>query len=186
MPLNQVRIIGGTWRGRKIYFPSDANGLLRPTTDRIRETVFNWLAPYVLQASCLDAFAGTGAIGFEALSRGAQYVYFIESNPLLVAALKKNATTLAINSHIDIKLGIFFDLALKIKKQFDIIFLDPPFHQNLIRPSLEQLIRQNLVHNETLIYVEAEKNVLLTLPEPFIWFRHKVTSTLQYGIVKQK
>ena len=92
MKTGSCRIIGGKWRGRKIKF-DDAEGL-RPTTDRIRETVFNWLQPYIHQSRCLDAFAGSGVLGFEALSRGAQEIVFIEKNLKTVKRLKENINTL--------------------------------------------------------------------------------------------
>ncbi|MDA0890684.1 MAG: 16S rRNA (guanine(966)-N(2))-methyltransferase RsmD, partial [Proteobacteria bacterium] len=89
---NQVRIISGVWRGRKLWFPS-IDGL-RPTPDRVRETLFNWLSPEIRGARCLDLFAGSGALGFEALSRGAQSCCFVDANKDACRTLEKNAQTL--------------------------------------------------------------------------------------------
>src|SRR3989338_4511193 len=89
---NQLRIIGGKWRGRKLIFPDVPT--LKPTPDRVRETVFNWLMHDIQDAYCLDLFAGSGALGFEALSRGATRVVMVDESPLAIAAIKENAAQL--------------------------------------------------------------------------------------------
>ena len=121
---NRVRIIAGQWRGRKLAFP-DGEGL-RPTPDRIRETLFNWLAPRLPGARCLDLFAGSGALGFEAASRGAARVVLVERSAAVVASLRANRERLAAGA-VEI---VHHDAASYLcgaPQPFDIVFLDPPF-----------------------------------------------------------
>ena len=129
----KIRIIAGKWRGRKLDV-IDAPGL-RPTPDRIRETLFNWLQHEIVGARCLDLFAGTGALAFEALSRGAVEVTMIEADAKIVAALNKHAATLKSEEHI-IQLADAMSWLKQGIKGFDIIFLDPPFSQDHIESVL--------------------------------------------------
>ena len=123
---NSVRIIGGEWRGRRIRFPSAAE--LRPTPDRVRETLFNWLQGVIGAARCLDLFAGSGALGLEALSRGAAEVVFVEREPRVAAALK--ATLAALGSgRSAVVTGDAFRYLAGAPRPFDVVFLDPPFAQ---------------------------------------------------------
>lgn len=130
---NQVRIIGGKWRGRKISFPAVA--ALRPTGDKIRETTFNWLQISINDATCLDMFAGAGVFGFEALSRGARTVVMVDENREVVDRLVENKKMLGVGAELDV-LGMHIP-SENLKKaleqhQFDIVFIDPPFHQGLV------------------------------------------------------
>lgn len=153
---NTLRIIGGEWRGRKLRFP-DAPGL-RPTPDRIRETLFNWLQGDIHGARCLDLFAGSGALGLEALSRGASEVVFIESAHAVARQLQANLDLL--NSDAEL-VSLINDDALNYLKNtaqqaFDLIFLDPPFRQNLL-PEIVTIIRdKKLLTANGLIYLEHE------------------------------
>lgn len=179
---SQVRIVAGRWRGRKINFPNVPN--IRPTPDRVRETLFNWLAPYIVGANCLDAFAGSGALGFEALSRGAKSVTLIDQSAEVVSALKENAAILKAEN-IGIIQGRFPEILSVLKsQQFDIIFLDPPFKQNLIASSAQALIENNLLAKDALIYIEAEKE-LTTLPIPESWqiLRSKIAGQVGYHLI---
>lgn len=157
---SHLRIIAGKLRSRKIYFVSSAP--IRPTTDRMRETLFNWLVPYIKNARCLDCFAGSGALGFEALSRGASSVTMIDASRKTILDIQENAKILGLDT-IDFYVGKIPNLVadfLKVK-QFDIVFLDPPFHKNLIEPTIDWLIRNNLLKASTVVYVETEKNLKL-------------------------
>jgi len=149
-----VRIIAGQWRSRQLEVP-EALGL-RPTPNRVRETLFNWLMDDVVGAHCLDAFAGSGALGFEALSRGADHVTFIDSNPQVIKHLRATGDLLK-TTQASYLLGSFPE-KIKLSEQFDIVFLDPPFHQGLIEPSLQFLVQSNLLKPRALIYVEQEIN----------------------------
>lgn len=152
---NSLRIIGGEWRSRKFPF-IDASGL-RPTPGRIRETVFNWLQGDIYNASCLDLFAGSGALGLEALSRGASNVVFVENNPVVATQLKSNLALLNSDSSViqADALNIIAELAEQ-HTSFDIIFLDPPYRKGLLEKSLKELIKFRLVSLDTLIYLEHE------------------------------
>jgi 16S rRNA (guanine966-N2)-methyltransferase len=141
MAVNEVRIIGGKWRGRKLRFP-DAPGL-RPTLGRVRETLFNWLAPSLQDSHCLDLFAGSGALGFEALSRGAAHVTLVEANRRAAQALRDNAARLRADAaacHIRLLPAARF--LRETTTQWDLIFLDPPFAANAV-PATLRVIRQN-------------------------------------------
>jgi 16S rRNA (guanine(966)-N(2))-methyltransferase RsmD len=147
---NQVRIVGGRWRNRLIRFAANAH--LRPTPDRVRETLFNWLGQTLDAWSCLDLFAGSGALGFEAASRGAADVVMVESNRDSHAALARNAQILdAGNIEIVCKDACAFLAA--DRRLFDIIFLDPPFQQEAL-PQLLGMLRRHLAP-AGLVYVEA-------------------------------
>lgn len=182
--MQTVRIIGGEWRSRQISFP-DISGL-RPTQDRIRETLFNWLMPFIVGAKCLDLFAGSGALGFEALSRGAQFTCFVDSHPQAIAALRVNAEKLAIEpNRLAILRGLVPEKQLLLPEApFDIIFLDPPFHQNLLPPSVRWLTRLALLMPGALIYMEMEKEEHFILPEGWEIFRKQETASLIYQLVR--
>lgn len=147
-----VRIIGGQYRGKKLSFP-DIDGL-RPTPDRVKETLFNWLMHDIRGAHCLDAFAGSGALGFEAFSRGAERVVLVESSPKAYSNLKQivssfNSTSLFV---VNAKAEDYFQTT---KECFDIVFLDPPFAQNYIPQSLDLLAHSNLLVRGGLVYLES-------------------------------
>ncbi len=176
---NKVRIIGGQWRGRKLQFP-DTLGL-RPTHDRLRETLFNWLMDYVEGAVCLDLFAGSGALGFEALSRGAAHVTFVDNHPKVISALQDNAKKIQ-TPHCEFIQSDYAEIAPKLTHQaFDIVFLDPPYHQNLAVAAAWWLNEHHLIKKNGLVYVETEKmQDPLELPPTWKLLKEKSTSTLQY------
>ena len=155
MKNNLLRIIGGEWRSRKLKF-ADVPGL-RPTPDRVRETLFNWLQMQVPGSRCLDLFAGSGALGLEALSRGAREVVMVEKHPAAVQALRDNLALLGAKNAL-----LVHDDALryvgrgKEQEGFDLIFLDPPFRQNLLEPVLEKLFAGALLNPDGMIYLEQE------------------------------
>lgn len=179
--MRSVRIIAGNWRSRKISFLDLPH--IRPTPNRIRETLFNWLSPIIAGANCLDAFAGSGALGFEALSRGAKSVTMIESSLETVKVLKKNAETLNAEN-LEIIHGFFPEVLSHINhKKFDIVFLDPPFHQNLILPAANYLQNNHYLTASSYVYIETERHVQLQLPDNWKVFRHKQTGEVEYSLV---
>ena len=135
-PTNRVRIIGGVWRSRMIEFP-DAIGL-RPTANRVRETLFNWLGQNLHGKRCLDLFAGSGALGFEAASRGATHVVMVENDKSVMQALENNQYKLGAEQCRLIRQGAREFLAAN-KDAFDIVFLDPPFASGLMATTMDQL-----------------------------------------------
>ncbi len=158
--LNQVRIIGGRFKRRHLQF-IDLDGL-RPTPDRLRETLFNWLMADIYGARVLDACAGSGVLGFEALSRGASQTVFIEKNKQQYQQLLNSAKTLKLNpQQAQIYCGKAEEILTNLtnKQVFDIVFLDPPYALNLWHPILQVLVKNQLIDNETLIYLESDKPI---------------------------
>lgn len=154
--LGEIRIIGGQWRGRKLKV-QDKEGL-RPTTDRLKETVFNWLMMDVRQANVLDCFAGAGSLGFEAASRGANSVTCIEKNKTAANQLKDNAQLLKAGDQLRVIQADFFTAIKTFHTPFDLVFIDPPFHKGMIEICLSALLENDLVKSGTLIYLEQEVN----------------------------
>lgn len=152
---NILRIIGGDWRSRKLTFV-DAIGL-RPTPDRIRETLFNWLQGRVHGSRCLDLFAGSGALGLEALSRGAGELIFVEKNKAVATQLKRNLD--ALKSDALVYQDDALDFLQNQSQAFDIIFLDPPYRQGLLEKSLALINKQKLLQEHSLIYLEHESEI---------------------------
>lgn len=154
--LSQVRIIAGEYRRRNISFV-DADGL-RPTPDRVRETVFNWLNDELMQASVLDCCAGSGAFGFESLSRGATSVVMIEPNVAQFEQLSNTKKILQIpDNRLTLQRGTAEQILPTLTNPFDVVFLDPPYGLNLWQTLLKILIDNQLIHQNTLIYIEANQ-----------------------------
>ncbi|MGX2029118.1 MULTISPECIES: 16S rRNA (guanine(966)-N(2))-methyltransferase RsmD [Methylocaldum] len=160
---NELRIIAGRFRSRKLKFP-DAPGL-RPTPDRVRETLFNWLRNDIEGARCLDLYAGSGALGFEAASRGAAKVVQVERDALVCGALERNRALLNAEAVeiVQAEVGRFLEGA---GQPFDVVFLDPPFHQGLVIPCCRALEGNGWLSSHAKIYVETESSFRLeSLPE---------------------
>lgn len=161
MAAGELRIIGGQFKRRVVRFV-DAEGL-RPTPDRLRETLFNWLISDIHDAQVLDSCAGSGVLGFEALSRGASHCTFIEMNAAQAQMLRQSAEMLRLDgkSH-QIVQGTAEQVLLQkqlVARPFDIVFIDPPYAEDLWQPILTALITQSLITAETLIYLEADKDL---------------------------
>ena len=158
-----IRIIGGKWRGRKLSV-LDKQGL-RPTTDRVKETLYNWLMPIIQNSNCLDCFSGSGSLGFEAASRGAQSVTLLEKDKQTANQLKKNKQLIASDN--------FQWLDKPAQKQFDVVFIDPPFHQSLIEKTVQLLENNHWLTSSAYIYIESETNHDLTSYIPSNWYLHR-------------
>ena len=166
-----IRIIAGNWRGRKLPV-HDVEGL-RPTTDRVKETVFNWLMNKVDQSHCLDCFAGSGSLAFEALSRGAKSVTLIEKDKIAAKQIEQNLSLLNVNNAQLIKGdSLSFLQSLNAANEskyggkerdkehkFDLVFIDPPFRQNLATPICQLLVERQLLSPSALIYIEIESEL---------------------------
>lgn len=160
--LSKVRIVGGQWRGRKIEFLNLK--ALRPTPDRARETLFNWLTPTITDAHCLDLFAGSGVIGFEALSRGAASVVSVDNNIRVCTKLREQATLLnAQNIHIVHQEASQF--INHTQDTFDIIFIDPPFRSNLVAKLVDTLSNNPILNPDAILYVEMPITQRLDIAE---------------------
>ncbi|WGZ95361.1 MAG: 16S rRNA (guanine(966)-N(2))-methyltransferase RsmD [Candidatus Thiothrix putei] len=177
MKNNLLRIIGGEWRSRKLRF-ADVPGL-RPTPDRVRETLFNWLQTQVPGARCLDLFAGSGALGLEALSRGASEVVMVEKHPAAAKALRDNIALLGAQQAVLVHDDAFRYLQRETGA-FDLIFLDPPFRKNLLEPVLETLLAKSLLNPDGMIYLEQEADAAIN----FGRFNLRIHRETQAGQVK--
>jgi 16S rRNA (guanine966-N2)-methyltransferase len=147
-----LRIIGGSWRGRRLRFPAAA--LIRPTPNRVRETLFNWLGARIVGARCLDLFAGSGALGLEALSRGAAHVTFVEREPEAVRALRATLAEWGAQG-AQLERGDALSFLAGPAQPFDIAFLDPPFASGLLEEAAALLEGNGWLRDAALIYVEC-------------------------------
>lgn len=180
MQNNHLRIIAGKWRGRKVQFP-DSQGL-RPTSDRVRETLFNWLAPAINEARCLDLFSGSGALSLEALSRGAAEVTMIDANTRVSEQLRQNLKLLECDNAnlLTVDAISWLSEAKTTTEAFDIVFLDPPFNQQLVASSCKLLDSQGLVGEGSYIYIETEAGLALQLPPSWHIHREKKAGQVAY------
>jgi 16S rRNA (guanine966-N2)-methyltransferase len=178
---NRVRIIGGQWRGRKIGFV-DGEGL-RPTGDRIRETLFNWLMPVLHGARCLDVFAGSGVLGFEALSRGAAHCTLLERNAQAVRGLRMTQQQLEAEAAQIVLVDSVAWLS-SASDVFDVVFIDPPFAETTLSPAalLSQLEQRKLLAEDPWIYFEQPATTLMLPPAGFTIFRQQRAGAVCYGL----
>jgi len=179
---NRVRIIGGTWRGRRIAF-GDRGGL-RPTPDRVRETVFNWLAPWLPGARVLDLFAGSGAFGFEALSRGATVALLVDRDPRIIRELQQQGRALGAT-------GACYRCAEALAflqgaaEPFDLVFLDPPYGRGLLAPCSRALETGGWLADPAHVYLEAELGLVPELPPGWELLRSKQAGAVAYHLARR-
>lgn len=177
----EVRIIAGDFRGRKLPV-LDIVGL-RPTSDRVRETLFNWLQFDVAGATCLDVFAGSGALGFEALSRGAKHVTMLDIDRLNNRNLSQCGALLGLTNLEVVSTNALDYLAQCSTQMFDVVFIDPPFNQQLMQPTVDLLFEQNWVSDQSLLYLEQEKTASWpNLPAGWTVVKQKKTSQVSFGL----
>jgi len=176
-----VRIIGGVWRRRRIAIPEGAD--LRPTPDRVRETLFNWLAPVLPGADCLDLYAGTGALAFEALSRGARHAVLVERQPRAVAALER------LKRELDAPAGIVAADAAAFLRDwgrgpaFDIVFVDPPYAEP-VGPVLDLL--QGVLKPGARVYLERDRGKPWPETEGLEWTRRATAGAVAFGLAEAR
>ena len=185
MEKGKIRIIGGRWKGKKITFSVNPN--LRPTPDRAKETVFNWLGNDLTGFSCLDLFAGTGAMGIEALSRGAIRIDFVEIEKIFAKNLKKTLESLEEVADVKIYNENFYKWFNQNSSEriYDLIFIDPPFNKNLIEDVFKCLKQKKIYSSNTIFYLESEASVSLNfLDEEFEIFKEKTLKNKCYRLMK--
>ena len=172
------RVIGGSFRSRRLSFP-DLPGL-RPTTDRVRETLFNWLSRDIEGARVLDAFAGSGSLGFEAASRGASFVQFVDAAKEAVRYLDSNVELLGAAANAE-QGDVLSWINNYTGEPFDVLFLDPPFRKGLLSDVLKVLAECSLLSPNALIYIEAEKELgRLDVPPKWQQEKHKEAGQVAY------
>ena len=172
-----LRIIGGSWRGRRLRFPAAA--LIRPTPDRVRETLFNWLGTRVTGARCLDLFAGSGALGLEALSRGAAHVTFVERDPAAVRALEATLADWGARG-AEVVRGDALAFLEGRAQPCDLAFLDPPFAAGLLEEAAARLERHGWLADAARIYVECAARAGVP-PLPARWLPLKAKRAGEVG-----
>jgi len=179
-----VRIIAGQWRGRRLPVP-DIKGL-RPSGDRSRETLFNWLQPSLHNARCLDLFAGTGVLGLEAASRGAAEVTLLEKSPVAIASLKESVELLKANQVRVIRADAMAWLAQQPGHSVDVVFVDPPFAQSLTQAVLEQLTETNIVSPGGLVYLETARTEDIPVMGPsWMSLKEKIMGEVRMQLFKK-
>jgi 16S rRNA (guanine966-N2)-methyltransferase len=183
----EVRIIGGSLRGRKLSFP-DVPGL-RPTPDRVRETLFNWLAPHISGMRVLDLFAGSGALGIEAVSRGAASAVLVESSPIAEKQLRESVKLLRLRE-VQVERGdalgylVRYALAPGGARCFDLVFLDPPFDSGLQEPAFQLIVRQGVVAAGGFCYLECPRRAQPpTLPGGWTLHRSGTAGEVGYHLL---
>ena len=182
-PPGRLRIVAGKWRSRLLPV-ADVPGL-RPTSERLRETLFNWLAPTIEGTKCLDLFAGTGALGLEALSRGASSVDFVEISKVAATALCENIQTLnATNTDVHQANAMTF-LDSEPPTQYDTVFLDPPFATDSYQELCRLLASHNWLAKGAHIYLEQDSSQQVPdLPEGWNLLKEKTTGNVRYSLIR--
>lgn len=180
---NKVKIIGGQWRGRNLPFPNVAG--LRPTPARVRETLFNWLQYDIAASRCLDLYAGSGALGMEAASRGAKQVVQVDNNAQVCRQLKANTELVSAIQVKVVQQDVFRYLAGDAEG-FNLVFLDPPFAQGLAVQAANWLEDKLWLASHAKIYIEVEHDLKLTgLPESWEMLKHKTAGEVGYYVFQR-
>ena len=181
----QLRIIGGQWRGRKLPFP-DRPGL-RPTGDRTRETLFNWLGPHLHSAKCLDLFAGSGALGIEALSRGAAHCDFVDADREAANTVGQHLNTLNATDSSSVSCDIAERYLRQTEDKWDIVFIDPPFDARLGMSTLTLLASSDRLTEASRVYFETSRSQPEPVPERcYDVLREKTTGDVCYRLLSPR
>lgn len=175
----ELRIIGGQWRSRRIRFAPGPG--VRPTPDRVRQTLFDWLSPRIEGARCLDLFAGSGALGLEALSRGADQVWFVEQGGAQLAAIDAALRLLGASAHAQLRRGDALTELARLSQVFDVVFLDPPYASALLSAALSGLAPR--LASEARVYVEWPGESRPVLPGGYEWVREKKAGGVSFGLL---
>ena len=179
----KIRIIGGKWRSRKLQFPAIKD--LRPSPDAVRETLFNWLRDDIENSNCLDLFAGSGAIGFEAASRGALHVTMVEAHPQAARQLTMNARLLDADTCIEIITAKAENFIASCDRQFNCIFLDPPFNADIVQKICLLLAASQIIADDATIYLETRKSRdPLPIPDSWHIIRDKCQGIVQSTLIE--
>lgn len=179
-----IRLISGKWRGKKLPV-KDIEGL-RPTTDRTKETLFNWLMHDINNANCLDCFSGSGSLAFEALSRFAKKATLLEKNKSVAKQLCENIAALNVSNAKVLEGDAITYLGQEATEQYNIVFIDPPFNKNLVQPCCDALHTNGYLAINALIYIETEVGLAnLSLPNSWLLLKEKKTGQVSYQLYRQ-
>lgn len=183
--MNQLRIIAGLWRGRNISLIDQAG--LRPSPNRVRETLFNWLQNDIVSANCLDLFAGSGALSFEAASRGANEVSCVEISKEAAVSIKDNIALLQADNITLVQQDAFKFLSSgELKQKYDLVFLDPPFDLNYLEDCCDLLEKNSCLAESALIYLESDQELeKYTLPKNWTLKKQKKAGQVYYGLCQR-
>ena len=177
--LSKIKIIGGKWKGTNLTFCDEPE--LRPTGNRIRETLFNWLQPNVHGSICLDLFAGSGCLGLEALSRGAFKCVMVEKNKRVINHLAENIEKLSSSTELIHDDALNYLSSKEPSKTFDIVFLDPPFDSTIYESTMRTLELNHWLSHDALIYIEARSDSsMFQIPDNWSLFRKQVAGNVRY------
>jgi 16S rRNA (guanine966-N2)-methyltransferase len=186
-PLGELRIIGGEWRSRRVAFDANPEIGLRATPDRVRQTVFDWLSPIIVGTRCLDLFAGSGALGLEALSRGAEHCTFIDSGRRQAQDIRSTLATFKAGDRATVIAADSLrwlhapTLPGEGSHGFDVVFLDPPFGTTLLTEALSLL--SPLLKPAHRVMLEWASDSTPVLPEGYVWLKEKQAGQVSYGLV---
>jgi 16S rRNA (guanine966-N2)-methyltransferase len=187
--MGSFRVIGGEWRSRRLTFPAIEG--LRPTTDRVKETVFNWLLPYLPGAHVVDLFSGSGSLGIEALSRGAETLFSIELDSNAAGAIRHNYEQLKITDDRAnvVNMSAFDWLAAQTNEcqSVDLVFLDPPFRKGFLDEAISLLAESQILKDRSLIYLEREKEGQAPdIPASWVLLKEKVAGQVCYQLYQRQ
>jgi 16S rRNA (guanine966-N2)-methyltransferase len=180
---NRLRIIGGQWRGVRISFPDHAE--LRPSPDRVRETLFNWLQPVILGARCLDLFAGSGALGIEALSRGAAEAVLVERDAQTIKCIQDTVQRLNATAVRVVQADALKYLDAPPDRPFNVVFLDPPYASGVLPQVCDKLANRGWLAPSALIYLEAPSDAPLpAMPQAWVAHRSRQAGQVGYHLLR--
>ncbi|GAC1634160.1 MAG: 16S rRNA (guanine(966)-N(2))-methyltransferase RsmD [Nevskia sp.] len=177
-PLGRLRIIGGTFRSRLIDFDAEAG--VRPTPDRVRQTVFDWLSPIIEGTTALDLFAGSGALALEALSRGSSHASFVETGRHQAEAIRTAIAKLEVGARSEVVTGDALAFLRSTARRYDLVFVDPPYDSSLLAQTLERLPR--VLKDGNRIYLEWPKGKPPVLPAGYAMLKEKTAGQVSYGL----
>jgi len=180
----RLRIVAGKWRSRLLDI-ADVPGL-RPTSERIRETLFNWLTPRIGGARCLDLYAGTGALGLEALSRGARSAVFVEQSSRAIGTLSQNIKALQTDATVVLQMDAVDYLTKECQEQFELVFLDPPFATEMLDELCRLIAERQVLAKDGYVYLEQDRSYPEPeLPEGWRILNNKTAGKVRYMLVRQ-
>ena len=178
-----MRVISGLKRGTNLFSP--VTDKTRPTTDRVRENIFNLIRFYLPDSNILDLFAGSGAMGIEALSQGGKKCVFVDSDKEAYNIINKNITKTRFEDKAEVYKMPFDNYLNNSKEKFDVIFLDPPYHKGLVFEAINLIIKNNLCNDNCIVVIESDSSEEIVIPEGFELLREKVYGRVKVTVIRE-